>query len=806
MAGRASGPPPASASAYLALAPALLAGVLCLRAWALWLELPTQPVSASVGLIGAALLQELLAFGRSLPLLFLLSWPLLRLRNGRLRHATLGLLWATWLAMQVALEQYFLAARVPLGADLFGYAWQEITTTADGGVRTDAAALLGWLLPLAVLGLALIHCVRRPLQWRRAVAVAVLIACVGLWFVPLRFAAAGSEDARNLARNKAAYFVADSLRYWTAGGSGSIAGSADQLPAHPDHPFVHRERTPDVLGPHFVDDPAPPNLVFIIVEGLGRTFSGPGAVRGSFTPFLDELAGRSLYWDNFLATQGRTFGVLPSVFGSLPFGEKGFAALGERMPPHAGLLNVLQRQGYGVRFYYGSDARFDNERAYLRRQGVTRIVDSTGFGAAYRRNPYSSWGYDDNELVSRVLADGAILDDAILDSASDAVAAAPPTVTIVQTMTMHTSYRFPGQDAYRRRFEQRLDALRVDEAHKAGYRTFGNVYSAVLFTDDALRRYFEAAARAPGYDNTIFVITGDHRLPEIPMETGIERYHVPLIVFSPRLKQPARIRAVSSHLDITPSLLAFLAHRHGLQRPAAVAWTGTGLDTGVAFRNDHDIPLKQAKTILADFVSGPWFISHDQLYRLHDGMRLEAVEDDAAKQRVLGRFQRYQRDNAHFASTLQLSPEGDAPRLAAFVDSAPGPADARGNTRAREPARRTLYVHDLQAPEGADDVLALSARFTNGSMRGEPFVPLLVLSDESGREVREAYAASLQLRTGESGEAHFSVDLDGLATGHYFVAVLPSHPDTGKRVGEGIYRVPMKIRCCAPGGGARARP
>src|SRR5688500_11948947 len=94
MADRASGPPPASASAYLALAPALLAGVLCLRAWALWLELPAQPVSASAGLIGAALLQELLAFCRSLPLLFLLSWPLLRLRNRRWRHATLGLLWA----------------------------------------------------------------------------------------------------------------------------------------------------------------------------------------------------------------------------------------------------------------------------------------------------------------------------------------------------------------------------------------------------------------------------------------------------------------------------------------------------------------------------------------------------------------------------------------------------------------------------------------------------------------------------------------------------------------------------------------
>ncbi|HEU0306361.1 MAG TPA: LTA synthase family protein, partial [Lysobacter sp.] len=509
--------------------------------------------------------------------------------------------------------------------------------------------------------------------------------------------------------------------------------------------------------------------------------------------------GRSLYWNNFLATQGRTFGVLPSVFGSLPFGEKGFAALGDRMPPHAGLLNVLQRQGYAVRFYSGFDADFDNERAYLRRQGVTRIVDSADFGPGYRLNPYSSWGYDDKELVSRLLADGAVL-----DAAAEGASGAPPTLTIVQTMTMHTPYRFPGQEAYRRRFEQRLDELRVAEADKADYRAFGDVYSAVLFTDDALRRYFETAARSPGYDNTIFLVTGDHRLPEIPMNTRIERYHVPLIVFSPRLKQPARIGAVSSQLDITPSLLAFLSHRHGLQRPARVAWTGSGLDTGIGFRSERNIPLKHAKTLLADFVSGPWFISHDQLYRLHDGMRIEPADDAVAKQQVLDRFQHYQRGNAHFARTLQLSPEGDAPRLTAYVEPAPEAGNARSATAAA--SHRSLYTHGMQTPEGADGVLEVTARFTNASERDAPFVPLLVLSDEGGRELREGYAASLQLRAGESGEARFSVDLDGLAAGHYFIAVLPSHPDTGKRVGEGVYRIPLKVRCCAPGGGARARP
>jgi len=794
---------PAPITRFLTCAPALLAGLLVLRAWALWLEWPTATENAA-SLIGSALLADLLAFARALPLLFLLSWPLLRLRGERSRNVALTLLWSLWLLVPIALEQYFLAARVPLGADVFGYSWQEIATTADGGLRRDAAALMGWWSPLLVLWLALAGLSRlRPRPVPR-VGAGVLVACTALWLLPLPSLLQASEDVQNLARNKTAFFVGDSLRY--ASGAPVVASAtpiaavaASTAPTNPDYPFLHRDQTPDTLGPYF--NPAssqPPHLVFIVVEGLGRTFSGPDAARGSFTPFLDELAGRGLYWSNFLANQGRTFGVLPSVFGSLPFGEKGFSALGARMPPQAGLLNVLKRQGYALRFYAGSDADFDNERAYLQQQGVEKIVDIDGFGTGYRRNPYSSWGYDDSELVSRVIADGPV-----------AVSNSQPTVTVIQTMSMHTSYRFTGQDAYRRRLAQRLDALGIAEADKAAYRAFADIYATVLFTDDALRRYFEAARKAPGYENTVFVITGDHRLPEIPMDSKIERYHVPLIVFSPLLRQPARIRAVSSHLDITPSLLAFLAHGYGLQRPEQAAWTGAGLDTASDFRSQRDIPLKHAKTILAAFVSGSWFVSHEQLYRLEDGMRIVPVDDAGARQQVLDRFASYLRANRNFARALKLSPEGAAPRLVAYTEPAAAPAPLSEVQAPRAaPTPRALYAHDIDAPAGADaDLMAVGARFTNATQtRSAPFVPLLVLSDEDGRELRESYARPLQLAPGASGDTRFQVKLDGVPSGRYFIAVLPSHPDTGRRVGEGVYRIPVKVRCCAPGGGALARP
>ena len=63
------------------------------------------------------------------------------------------------------------------------------------------------------------------------------------------------------------------------------------------------------------------------MEGLGRAFTNKGAYLGNFTPFIDSLAEKSLYWENFLSEGGRTFAVLPSFLGSLPFAKNGFNEL-----------------------------------------------------------------------------------------------------------------------------------------------------------------------------------------------------------------------------------------------------------------------------------------------------------------------------------------------------------------------------------------------------------------------------------------------------------------------------------------------
>ena len=174
----------------------------------------------------------------------------------------------------------------------------------------------------------------------------------------------------NLAVNKSDFFLQKTWAHFIY----SEKASHSLFSAYPLYRAFPYE---DVLGRFFKCTGEKPNLVFIIVEGLGRDFTGEGAIYGGFTPFIDSLMQRSLYWENFLSTAGRTFNVLPSEFGSLPYATNGFMELGGQMPAHQTLISILKQQGYYANFFYGGHSNFDLQDVFLERQGTDFIQDQT---------------------------------------------------------------------------------------------------------------------------------------------------------------------------------------------------------------------------------------------------------------------------------------------------------------------------------------------------------------------------------------------------------------------------------------------
>ncbi|HQR94676.1 MAG TPA: LTA synthase family protein, partial [Sediminibacterium sp.] len=302
-----------------------------------------------------------------------------------------------------------------------------------------------------------------------------------------------------------------------------------------NYPFLHKvDSTADVLSPYFETSMRKPNIVILLVEGLGRAFTNSGGYLGNFTPNIDSLSTKSLYWENFLSQGGRTFAVLPSLISSLPFAKNGFNELGDAMPGHFSLINLLKQNGYQTSFFYGGDSKFDNMKLFLTKNKVDQIYDQSNFPVGYSKMPLSksgfSWGYGDKDLLTRYLATEQ-------DSAK-------PQLNVVLTVSTHNPFLINEQEAYLQKFTDRMSVLGFTEDQKSNYRNYSYQYASILYMDEAIGNFIRSYQQRPDFNNTVFLITGDHRMPEIPMSNKLDRYHVPPALDN--LPDDAPIKAVAT--------------------------------------------------------------------------------------------------------------------------------------------------------------------------------------------------------------------------------------------------------------------
>lgn len=537
---------------------------------------------------------------------------------------------------------YFSVTMVPLSVDLFGYSMSDIheTVVSSGGAGIEYSAYVIGVLVL--LGTVPYFSKKLPTpRWLASIVFGgVLISIPMTFIVPKDSTDFNSETEFYFSLNKAQYFFDRSIVY----AYNSIIRSESSFAQ--EYPFLKKYQRNDVLGPFFADGTAPPNLVFIIVEGLGSSFLNDNDYSG-FMPFIDSLAGQSLFWENFLSTTGRTFGVLPSLFGSLPFGEKGFMELGHEMPDHTTLISILKRNGYVTSFFYGGRSGFDMQDLFLERQRIDNIVDDQFFPPPYEKAEASmsgySWGYADRDLFKRSLE--------ILSEENRS-----PRLDIYLTLSTHEPFIPPQKDRYRAGFMERLNALNLDDIKKRKYLQYADIFSTLLYTDDAIRFFLSEYRKRPDYHNTIFIITGDHRLIPIPMSTKIDRYRVPFIVYSPMLKQHKKISSVSTHSNVVPSLTSFLEGRYSLKMPEYVHWIADGLDTASAYRNIHSQPLMRNKNELIDYLDGQYFYSDGTIFRIFDGLDIDVFDNDSIKHSLEQKLSDFKKINDYVCRNNKLYP------------------------------------------------------------------------------------------------------------------------------------------------------
>jgi uncharacterized sulfatase len=415
---------------------------------------------------------------------------------------------------------------------------------------------------------------------------------------------------------------------------GIIKVKEDQLDFYftlnPDRTIPDRyyplERVDDIestLSPFFYRSDTMPNIVFVIVESLGREWSGKNADRVSFTPFIDSLADESLFWKNCFSTTPRSFGAVPAITGSLPYGFKGFQF--GNMPRNNTLISILKNNNYHTNVFYAGSFNFDAVGEYLIAQEVDYMSlfyeDYRKNGKKYEGTP---WGYNDDIMYTKTIEELNSMDSE------------DPMFNMIITISSHDELNDDNPN-FKYVFEQTDKIIEtVSDSRQRIHKMYRNKIAGIVYSDNSLRDFFQKYKNRPDFENTIFVITGDHA-SEFYMRDNLSMFHVPLIIYSPLLKTTRQFTSIVSHNDITPSITALLRDNFNLKTSKYVSWVGTSLDTSSTFNSkQRHLFLRLAQEIKEMLYDKYYYNSENNaLYVMNENADLIEVPDSDSLKSIM---------------------------------------------------------------------------------------------------------------------------------------------------------------------------
>lgn len=541
---------------------------------------------------------------------------------------------------QFSLVKYSLTTKLNLGADLLGYSYNDMYKTVSSSEEFSIWFFVPFVFfPLLFLAINFGLQKKQPSFYSGK-----LILGLFLGSIVLKIALPQINEFRP--QNKMYYLASDVIQF-KLDKFQSVEFDVSESNAYPL--LKPLSNTPDVLSPFFKLKEQAPNIVVLIVEGLGSEFVDNNTY-GGFTPYIDSLISKSIYWENFVSNTGRTFGVLPSLLGSLPLGDSGFLEV-NNTPSHNSLLSILKDNGYTTSFYTGDASSFDNRIKFLEYNNVDFIIDENQFGPGYTKAESNSggfsWGYPDSEIYKKMLS-------SMTDKKQ-------PRLDVVMSLSNHEPFTFPGKNEYLQKVDNLVNSPKAFQIENDEIIENKAIFASLMYTDTSIKNFMNAYAKRPDFENTIFIITGDHRLIPIEQKDKLCRFHVPLLIYSPLLSKTARFKSVSSHWDVAPSIVSLLNSKYQVNALEQTAWIGSGLDTVRAFRNTHQIGLMRYKGGLKDFIYKEYLLSDGDLYKIKDNFGIYKVQDKQMLKEATEAFQKFKQLNTYVTSQDKIIPPNKSP-------------------------------------------------------------------------------------------------------------------------------------------------
>jgi phosphoglycerol transferase MdoB-like AlkP superfamily enzyme len=294
-------------------------------------------------------------------------------------------------------------------------------------------------------------------------------------------------------------------------------------------------------GKLFPQTTARPNVVVIQLESFAAFKSGAFGNRANGCPNVDRLAREGILFTNYYSPSEKTARALFAVvFGIADVSPWQAAGNNPMAVDQSTIVNAFQ--GYEKSYFLGGSANWSNIRGMLAHNIDGLKIFEEGF---YQAKPVDVWGVTDEEVF--------------LAASDELTKQTKPFFALIMTSGNHRPYTVPRET---HGFSREI--LSDDDLHKNAFES-NDEYNSFRYLDHAVGLFFERASKQPWFNNTVFVLYGDHGtrtgVPGDALKLGdlaLLVYHVPMIIYAPGFHvQPRRIDIAASHMDLMPTLASF---------------------------------------------------------------------------------------------------------------------------------------------------------------------------------------------------------------------------------------------------------
>lgn len=308
-------------------------------------------------------------------------------------------------------------------------------------------------------------------------------------------------------------------------------------------------QVPRLVKAKSVDKPM--NVVVIVMESMAMSKTSLTGNPLDPTPYLAKIASQGLQFTNYYSPAEGTARNMFSIMTAIPDVMKTKESTSTRNP-----LVVDQKlianayKNYQKLYFLGGSASWANIRGIFSHNidNIEMIEEGS-----FDRSSTDVWGISDLDLFIEA------------DKRLSQIPANKPFFAVIQSASFHRPYTIPKD-----KLQFELKPTPEDQLLKAGFDK-QEQFDSLRFSDYSLGHFFELAQTRPYFENTIFVITGDHGLPDgngsnVPLgrhQWELEKYHVPLVIVNPKLfPKPLVDTRMAGHPDLMTSAASLAGVSH----------------------------------------------------------------------------------------------------------------------------------------------------------------------------------------------------------------------------------------------------